>query len=138
MKIDEVLAQEAKGRLEAAIQIAGALAGAEFFMKATGAYNLGNVTEFMVKAMIVAKKAGLELVVWDDDFDENKPVGLAEKKEKKDNTKAGMVAKLDKKKDDKKIKTGLESYTATQLSNRWDPVKNNFTYNRNSRGANSF
>ena len=71
MKIDEVLAQEAKDRLEAAIQIAGALAGAEFFMKATGAYNLGNVTEFMVKAMIVAKKAGLELVVWDDDFDEN-------------------------------------------------------------------
>lgn len=74
----------------------------------------------------------------DDDFDENKPVGLAEKKEKKDNTKAGMVAKLDKKKDDKKIKTGLESYTVTQLSNRWDPVKNSFTYNRNSRPKDLF
>lgn len=74
----------------------------------------------------------------DDGFDENKPVGLKEKKEKKDNTKAGMVAKLDKKKDDTKIKSGLESFSVSELSNRWDPVKNSFTYNRNSRPKDLF
>lgn len=71
MKIDEVMAQEAKERLETAVQVAGALAGGDFLMKVTGTYNLSNVTEVMVQAMIMAKKAGLELVVWDDDFDEN-------------------------------------------------------------------
>lgn len=73
-----------------------------------------------------------------DDFDENKPVGLGKTKEKKDNTKAGMVTKLDKKKDDTKIKSGLESFSISELSNRWDPVKNSFTYNRNSRPKDLF
>ena len=71
MKIDEIMEEEAKDRLEAAVQVAGALAGGDFLMKATGTYNLSNVTEVMVQAMIMAKQRGLELIVMDDDFDEN-------------------------------------------------------------------
>lgn len=71
MKIDELMEQEAKDRLEAAVQVAGALAGGDFLMKATGTYNLSNVTEVMVQVMIMAKQSGLELIVTDDDFDEN-------------------------------------------------------------------
>lgn len=71
MKIDELMEQEAKDRLDVAVKVAGVLAGGDFLMKATGTYNLSNVTGVMVQAMILAKKSGLELIVMDDDFDEN-------------------------------------------------------------------
>lgn len=71
MKIDEIMEEEAKDRLDVAVKVAGVLAGGDFLMKATGTYNLSNVTGVMVQAMILAKKSGLELIVMDDDFDEN-------------------------------------------------------------------